>query len=133
MTHTYVDIHNPGRKVSEEDRLAIESEEDEFYNQLQQLMEEYDLGRAEFSRGPLEYLDQFFEIQELDLPPHILSVSYSGRSSSDSNLLGPGLHYQLRRGSFNGKPIYYGHKEPVTEENMLALLFDEGYGSKGSM
>jgi hypothetical protein len=40
MTHTCVDIHRPDRKISEEDRFAIESEEDELYNQLQQLMEE---------------------------------------------------------------------------------------------
>jgi hypothetical protein len=40
MTHTCVDIRRPDRKISEEDRFAIESEEDELYNQLQQLMEE---------------------------------------------------------------------------------------------
>jgi hypothetical protein len=133
MTHTCVDIRHPDRKISEEDRIAIENEEDELHNQLQQLMEEYDLGRTEFIGDPLEYLDQFFKIQELDLPSYTPDVYYPGKSSYDSGLLGPGLHYQSARRSFSGKYIYYGHKEPVTEENMLALLFDKEYSSKGSM
>lgn len=54
-------------------------------------MEEYDLGRTEFSGGPLEYLDRFFEVQELDLHSYVPNRNYSGRSSYDSSLLGPGL------------------------------------------
>jgi hypothetical protein len=89
-------------------------------------MEEYDLGRTEFSGSPLEYLARFFEVQELDLPFYLPNRNYSGRSLYDSNLLGPGPNYQSWRRSFSGKLIYYGHKEPRTEENMLGLLFDEG-------
>jgi hypothetical protein len=125
MTHTCVDIHKPGQQVSEENRLGIESDEDEFYNQLQQLMEEYDVGRTEFSGGFLEYLDRFFEMHELDLPVYEPSIGYGWLSADDTNLLGPGPKYQSSRGSFSGKLIYYGHKEPVTEESILALLFDE--------
>jgi hypothetical protein len=127
MTHTCVDICKPGQQISEDDRLAIESDEDEFHYQLQQFMEEYDLGRTGFASGPLEYLDWFFETHELDLPSFDPNTTYSGRSSYDSNLLGPGLNYQSARRSFSGKMIYYGHKELVTEENVLALLFDKDH------
>ncbi|KAH6665505.1 hypothetical protein B0J14DRAFT_569108 [Halenospora varia] len=123
MTHTCIDIRNPAHKILEEDRLEIESEEDEFYSQLQELMEEYDLRRIGFSGGPLEYLDWFLEDQEFDLP-HISGVYCGKRSSPGFNLLGPGPYYQSCRKSFTGRDIYYGHKEAVTEENMLFLLFN---------
>jgi hypothetical protein len=128
MTHTCVNIHQPSQQIPEEDRLEIESEEEEFSMQLRELMKEYDLGRVEFSGGPLEFLDFFFEMQELNLPsqdyPWIWSHKYN---SNDKDLLGPGVQYQSCRASFAGKQIFYGHREEVNEENMLALLFDEDY------
>jgi hypothetical protein len=123
MTHTCVDIHNPGQQIPEEDRLEIEDEEEKFHNQLKELMEEYDLGWANFRGDPFKYLDLFFETHEYDVPscdgPH---WHYIG---TDKDLLGPGYSYRSSRLSFTGRRLYYGHKEKVREENMLGLLFDE--------
>ncbi|KAH8655008.1 hypothetical protein BGZ60DRAFT_435416 [Tricladium varicosporioides] len=123
MTHTCINLERPNHKIPEEDRLEIESEQDEYYCQLQALMEEYDLKRVEFSGGPLEYLDWFLEGKEFDLP-HIPEAYHTRLSSPKYDLLGPGTSYQLCRKSFMGRDIYYGHKEPKTEENILSLLFD---------
>jgi hypothetical protein len=129
MKHTCVNIHNPSKQIAEEERLEIEWEEEELNDQRQQLMEEYDLRRAKFSGSPLEFLDDFFESHELDL----YLDGYWGPTScvkvisnwDDPDLLGPGEKYHKWRKSFTGNIIYYGHREQVTEENMLALLFDE--------
>jgi ankyrin repeat protein len=129
MKHTCVNINNPSKQIAEEERLEIEWEEEELNDLLQQLMEEYDLRRAKFSGSPLEFLDHFFESHELDLyldgywRPTSWEKDISNWDGPD--LLGPGDGYHKFRESFTGNIIYYGHREQVTEENMLALLFDE--------
>jgi hypothetical protein len=125
MTHTCV--NSPGQQILEEDREEIESEEEEFNNQLQELIGEYDMLRVEFSGGPLEFLDYFFELHEQEL---LDSNHWSSRRAwnyDDKDLLGPGQHYNYRQFSFTGREILYRHTEEVREENMLALLFDKGH------
>lgn len=123
MTHTCVNIRQPYQQIAEEDRIEIEIEEEEFHEQLLELMEEYDIGRVKFSGGPLEFLDFFFEMHELDLPSN--KDNYDKVLNwNDKDILGPGKEYQFSRISFTGKEIFFGHTEEVKEENMLALLFD---------
>jgi hypothetical protein len=104
MTHTCVNIHKPSKQIAEEERLEIEWEEEELNDQLQQLMEEYDLRRAKFSGSPLEFLDHFFESHELDLySDEYGRLAWWGTDISnwdDPDLLGPGDEYHKRRKSF---------------------------------
>ena len=122
MTHTCIDMGHSSKHIPDEDRLEIQWEEEELEVQLHQLMEEFDRSRANFDGGPFEFVELFFESHELDLPSH---VYWPGRYNWHGlDLLGPGHSYQSGRCSLT-EPIYYGHKETVTEENMLALLFNE--------
>ena len=123
MTHTCIDMGRPSKHIPDEDRLEIQWEEEELEDQLHQLMDEFDRSRANFDGGPFEFVELFFESHELDLPSHI--YSFGRYASCDPDLLGPGYCYQSSRCSLTGENIYYGHKEKVTEENMLALLFDD--------
>jgi hypothetical protein len=127
MTHTCINIHYPSRKFPEEDRTEIECEEQEFSNQLQELMKEYDSGCAEFCGGPLDYLGFFFKRQELSLPSveECWWETRDKRNENDKDLLGPGTNYQSGRFSFTGEVIFNGHREQAIEENMLDLLFAE--------
>ena len=122
MTHTCIDLYEPGKQISEEDRLEIQFEEEEFNDQLQELMEEYDLGRAEFKGGPVDFLELFLDSHEVDLPSKFEHWEWNW---NDSDVLGPGENYQSIRYSFAGNEIVSKHREQVTEENMLALLFGD--------
>ena len=123
MTHTCIDMGHSSKHIPDEDRLEIQWEEEELEDQLHQLMEEFDRSRANFDGGPFEFVELFFESHELDLPSQI--YSYRASNFGDPDLLGPGLYYRSCRPSFTDETIYCGHKEKVTEENMLALLFNE--------
>lgn len=121
MTHTCI---RPGRLsacIPDEDRLEIESEEEELHEQLQGLMEFYDQERAIFDGAPLDFLDTFLRLDELALPSFEdkFYLSYE----RNTNIIGPGMNYRTCRYSFYGERIWCGHKEIVTEENILALLF----------
>jgi ankyrin repeat protein len=129
MTHTCVNMNEPSEQISEEDRLEIEEEEEEFNDQLRELMEEYDVERSKFNGSPLAFLDWFFEMHEMDLPSQ--QTAYKERrkkdNKNDKDLLGPGPNYQGCRYSFTNRYAWYGHREEVNQENMLALLFGKNY------
>jgi hypothetical protein len=100
--------------------------EEEMENQLEEMMNKFDLSRAGFDSGPLEILDSFFERLEQELPP--LDDSLDAWDWNDQkNLLGPGKYYAHTRYNFKGKKILYGHNERLGEENIFAPLYgDEG-------
>ena len=125
MTHTCINMREPWKPISEEDRVEIQLEEEEFNGQLQKIMGEYDLGRAEFSGGPADFLEHFLDSHELDLPSEYVDLE---ENEDDRNVLGPGKDYQSIRFSFSGELIRHRHRERVTEENMLALLFGDNNG-----
>jgi ankyrin repeat protein len=125
MTHTCVNMNNPSEQISEEDRLEIQYEEEEFNDQLRELMEEYDIERPKFNGSPLAFLDWFFEMHEMDLPSQeeAYGERWKNNNKNDKDLLGPGPEYQDCRYSFTNRYIWYGHREEVNDESMLALLF----------
>jgi len=126
MTHTCLKKNFGKQEILEEYRKEIESEEEEYNNQLRELMREYDMLRVGFSGGPLEFLDYFFELHEQELLDSNHWSSHRACNRNDKDLLGPGKHYNYRQLSFTGGAILYRHTEEVREENMLALLFDKG-------
>jgi hypothetical protein len=66
MTHTCSSILSPCKHISEE-RLEIQWEEEELEDQLERYMEEFDLRRAEFDGGPMEFVEYFFDSQDMDI------------------------------------------------------------------
>jgi len=111
--------------IVEEDRLEIESEEEDFNNELEKLMMEYDMLREKFDGGALEFLDYFFELQEQDLVDSNHWSSRPVNNRNDKDLLGPGKNYNFSQPSFASREILYGHTEEVREENVLGILFNE--------
>ncbi|KAH8590623.1 hypothetical protein B0O99DRAFT_675868 [Bisporella sp. PMI_857] len=111
--------------IPNEDRLEIEDEEEELHNRLKEIMKEYDMSRAKFKGGALEFLDYFFELHEYELADEDHWGSHNTCNSYDTDLLGPGRNYNFSQLSFAGKRILHRHTEEVKEEHMLALLFRE--------
>ena len=123
-THTCVVALPKVRKISEEDRLKIEEEEEELFLEFESLMNKNDEWQKDFAGNIADCVNIFFDKLDPDLRPlqcMLFGTVLWGRE--DTDILGPGLRFEKYWISSRGENVRYGHDEGVRECYLLDSCF----------